>query len=148
MAVKMRMHAEPEHKPLILQRLRERVIIDENGCHIFQGSLNHDGYGVFEVAGIRWGAHRAAYIVSKGDIPDGLRLDHLCRVRNCCNPDHLEPVTQAENTRRGLMPKVTLEQVKEIRASKEKSGVLGKRYGVAPDTIKDIRNGRNWKWAL
>jgi hypothetical protein len=45
-------------------------------------------------------AHRVAYIETTGPIPDGLHLDHLCRVTSCVNPAHLEPVTQAENNRR------------------------------------------------
>ena len=49
-------------------------------------------------------AHRISYIHYIGPIPDGLTIDHLCRVRPCCNPSHMEPVTQAENTRRGMHP--------------------------------------------
>ena len=48
-------------------------------------------------------AHRAIYEEMVGPIPDGLVLDHLCSVRNCVNPEHLEPVTQAENARRGAL---------------------------------------------
>ena len=44
---------------------------------------------------------RVAYEMVVGPIPDGLQIDHLCRVRNCVNPDHLEPVTPRENTMRG-----------------------------------------------
>lgn len=46
-------------------------------------------------------AHRYSFISLVGEIPDGLVLDHLCRIRCCVNPAHLEPVTRAENTRRG-----------------------------------------------
>lgn len=46
--------------------------------------------------------HRLMYETFLGDIEDGLYLDHLCRERSCCNPNHLEPVTNAENIRRGL----------------------------------------------
>ena len=52
-------------------------------------------------------AHRFAYELLRGNIPEGLTLDHLCRVRNCVNPDHLEPVTLAENTLRGIGPTAT-----------------------------------------
>lgn len=45
-------------------------------------------------------AHRVTYEVLVGPIPDGLTLDHLCRNKGCVNPDHLEPVTSSENTRR------------------------------------------------
>lgn len=59
------------------------------------------GYGRFFDEDLRpVGAHRWAYQTCVGPIPDGLTLDHLCRVRNCVNPDHLEPVTQRENMAR------------------------------------------------
>jgi len=45
--------------------------------------------------------HRVVWELLVGPIPEGLELDHLCRVRICCNPDHLEPVTHRENLRRG-----------------------------------------------
>jgi hypothetical protein len=69
-----------------------------NGCWLWTGALNAQGYGKYG-EGL---AHRTAFILSVGSIPDGLQLDHLCRVRNCVNPDHLEPVTHLENVRRGL----------------------------------------------
>lgn len=62
------------------------------------GSLN--GYGQFTGGGKTRLAHRVAYELSKEPIPKGLTIDHLCRVRNCVNPAHLEVVTRAENLRR------------------------------------------------
>jgi hypothetical protein len=59
------------------------------------------GYGRYLNEGKEVLAHRFAYEVAHGPIPDGLVLDHLCRVGLCVRPDHLEPVTIAENTRRG-----------------------------------------------
>ena len=59
------------------------------------------GYGQFKVGGRVVLAHRFAYEMVVGPIPDGLQLDHLCRVRHCVNPDHLEPVTNRENALRG-----------------------------------------------
>lgn len=60
-----------------------------------------DGYGVLRVGGRSVKAHRFAYKLLVGPIPSGLQPDHLCRVRLCVRPDHLEPVTSRENTLRG-----------------------------------------------
>lgn len=59
------------------------------------------GYGSIERDGKRPQAHRVAYELVAGVIPEGLTLDHLCRTPPCVNPAHLEPVTQRENTMRG-----------------------------------------------
>lgn len=77
------------------------------GCWIWTGYRQPEGYGRVDAktkltsSGTRL-AHRIAYELLVGPIPDGLHLDHLCRIPACVNPDHLEPVTSAENTRRGL----------------------------------------------
>lgn len=68
--------------------------VDANGCWLWTGRLDRDGYGANS-------PHRAAWEYFRGQIPAGLQTDHLCRVRSCCNPDHLELVTPRENTMRG-----------------------------------------------
>lgn len=74
----------------------------ETSCLVWIGSTNSKGYGIVNVGnGVRALAHRVAYEAEYGPIPDGMVLDHLCRVRNCVNPMHLEVVTIAENNRRG-----------------------------------------------
>lgn len=70
-------------------------------CWIWMGALHHAGYGHVTRRGGARRVHRYVYEMLVGEIPRGLVLDHLCRTRACCNPAHLEPVTQAENLRRG-----------------------------------------------
>lgn len=69
-------------------------------CWTYTGSLTAAGYGLAWNGEKEVLVHRAAYEVLVGPIPEGLQLDHLCRVPACYNPAHLEPVTAAENSRR------------------------------------------------
>lgn len=73
-------------------------------CWLWRGGLTSTGYGRFYYLGTNSRAHRLCWEALKGKIPDGLELDHLCRIRNCVNPNHLEPVTTVENTMRGNSP--------------------------------------------
>lgn len=84
-------------------RFWAKVDKQTDGCWIWSASryVRRGGYGQFNLNGTAVKAHRIAYELVKGPIPDGLVLDHLCRVTACVNPDHLEAVTQQENTRRG-----------------------------------------------
>lgn len=75
------------------------------GCWLWTGHRNRDGYGQFKITGaagrhrtVR--AHRWAWQHHHGPVPSGLTLDHLCGRPACVRPDHLEPVTNAENLRR------------------------------------------------
>lgn len=70
-------------------------------CWLWRGTIHVEGYGHFSLNSKAVPAHRVAYQVAKGPIPEGLQIDHLCKVRNCVNPDHLEAVTQRVNVLRG-----------------------------------------------
>jgi len=92
--------------------LRSRSIPEPNtGCWLWLGVLNHHGYGMatLQVDGLKrtFRAHRLSFEAFTGSkIPSGLGIDHLCRVRCCINPEHLEPVTAQENTNRGVTAEV------------------------------------------
>jgi hypothetical protein len=83
-------------------RFRRLVKVDDNGCWLWQGTLSRNGYGRHRVGpgrGLEM-AHRVSYAHYVGPIPEGLQIDHLCRVRSCTNPAHLEAVTASVNTER------------------------------------------------
>lgn len=84
------------------QSFESKYIPEPNtGCWLWIASKFDNGYGQFGFDGKNRKAHRVSYELYKSKIPTGLTLDHLCRVRECVNPDHLEPVTNRENTLRG-----------------------------------------------
>ena len=95
----------PEHRlnRAELARLNRNITTDPTGCWLWTGQLNSNGYA--------WGArgpghtrrviHRILWEHYKNqEVPEGMQLDHLCRVRNCVNPEHFEVVTPSQNTKR------------------------------------------------
>ena len=104
--IRLRRHGEPEgghgargRSPL--ERFFDHVTVTET-CWLWSTALERLGYALWRPAGNEKKvlAHRWSYEFFVGPIPVGLELDHLCRVRNCVNPDHLEAVTHLENMRR------------------------------------------------
>lgn len=87
------------------QRWAERVSENDDGCFVYAWPNNADGYGTIGIGRNNYRAHRVAMVAHLGaDIPPGVQVDHLCRVRNCVNPAHLEVVEQAVNLARGMSP--------------------------------------------
>jgi len=98
--------------PSLPERIASRLRVDTiAGCWLWQGSLSPAGYGRIQMG--RRGpsghsspdyVHRIVYELLRGTIPEGLVIDHLCRVPSCCNPAHCEPVVQRINFLRGESP--------------------------------------------
>lgn len=85
-------------------RFWNNVKVDSAGCWLWTGTQHEQGYGLLCVGRRKHRAHRMTYETLVGVVPDGLVLDHLCRVTRCVNPEHLEAVTQHENIMRGNGP--------------------------------------------
>lgn len=102
------MHDPTLFTAAIAQRFQAKVSVAPNGCWLWQAAKDRDGYGHFWP---HWQkvmrAHRWSYEYHVGPIPEGLTLDHLCQVKACCNPDHLEPVTNRENLARAAARRPT-----------------------------------------
>ena|SRR3990167_2421403 len=96
-----------------VQRFWEKVE-KTDGCWLWLGYCNPKGYGYYYDGYGTNRVHRFAYRVLVGEIPDDLEIDHLCRVRNCVNPKHLETVTHRVNCRRGVGSKTHCAQGHEF----------------------------------
>lgn len=109
-------------------------------CWLWNGACNPQGYALFWSEGKVKAAHRVAYEWFIGAIPKGLQLDHLCRVRHCVNPVHLEPVSNRENALRGEAPNI----------QRRREGVCKYGHSLA-DAYRDsrgrVRNCRTCKLA-
>lgn len=84
----------------VLRRMLALRHIDENGCWLWQGELTPGGYGRIVINYERKMVHRVSFELYKEPIPNGLDVDHLCFVRRCFNPKHLEAVTRSVNVQR------------------------------------------------
>lgn len=83
------------------ERFWAKVKVSDRGCWEWTAQIGDKGYARFQLDGRPYRAHRLAYETLTAPVPGELVLDHLCRVRHCVNPAHLEPVTNRENLRRG-----------------------------------------------
>lgn len=146
-----------------LERLMRGVMFGCSECWYWVGAMHKLGYGMLPALG-EAKAHRVAYRVFKGDIPEGMHVLHACDTRCCVNPEHLRLGTHAENMAEmaakgrakavrkpgesNPMAKLTTQIVAEMRAAKaagEKQISIARRYGVAPMTVSRAVRGESWK---
>jgi hypothetical protein len=104
MTPRLRYRTADEAHAQDIARFKKRYELEPaTGCWEWQGVLTF-GYGYFWTTRQNFRAHRFSYELHKGEIPEGLTIDHLCRNRACVNPDHLEAVPQIVNTYRAPTP--------------------------------------------
>lgn len=134
---------------------------DENGCMTWKMSKTKAGYGQVRCGSKNMLAHRVAYMIVKGDIPEGMLIMHSCDNKPCCNPDHLSIGTHADNSHdmmrkdRGdgqftnghasdniKIEKSCYDQIKQRRENGEKGIDLAAEYGVSPSLISIIKLGK------
>jgi len=105
------------YQAILADHIREKIApFPETGCWLWTGSHDKDGYGRAYFQKKMKMAHRVCYEFFIGPIPKDKELDHVCRVRCCVNPSHLEPVTHAENMRRS-----DINTQRVVRSNKERA---------------------------
>lgn len=118
-------------------------------CIRWTGRIQPNGYGQFRLNGKTQYAHRAAYTLFNGEIPEGYVVMHSCDNRWCVNPRHLTLGTQADNlidmTRKGRHSKTVIpnDHIEVIRNDTRSSYVIAREWGANPSTIQKIKSGKN-----
>lgn len=157
-------HSDPVVRERARATLEKYTVMNANGCRVWVGrAVANLGYGRFSIGhdSINVRAHRAAWILANGPIPDGIYVCHKCDNPKCTNPEHLFLGTPRDNMLdkkvkgRCIPPpvhrgeahhnaKLTSETVQEIRASGDSAKILSARFGVSEETIYRVRRGKSW----
>ncbi len=158
--------AKGDHRPRasLWDRFHDKIMVDHNsGCWLWTAALKETGYGVIGLGGRELGiekAHRVAYCLYKGPIPEGGNVLHSCDVPSCVNPDHLRIGTLSDNMQdcvkrgRNFRPDnrgersssaiLNTQQVLDIRRRARPARSYAEQYGVKKRTIYAIWRGDLW----
>ncbi len=146
-----------------VERFTSKYTVEPNtGCWLWTAHVVKGGYGRFR-DGRMVLAHRWSYEHFNGPIPAGEEVDHLCRVRSCVNPQHLEAVTHVINVNRGDLPsifqgqiwsrgtgngqnKFTEAQILSIRDDSRPQKIIAQEYGTNQSYISRIKLRKAWGW--
>lgn len=116
-----------------LDRLLSRVM-KTSTCWLFTGCRNNHGYGKFSIGGVAIYAHRAAYALMVGPVPDGKKVCHRCDVPNCVNPAHLFIGTQRDNLR---------DMAEKRRHWQNRKTHCPKGHEYTPENTRRLRGGKS-----
>lgn len=139
----------------MLAWLETQYDLNENGCWVWRGHTN-TGYGRVGWKNKTRYVHQLYWLLSGRDIPDGLELCHapgICHNPACYNPNHLRADTKSANSidcyADGTMScKLTVDQVRAIRADTRLQKEIATEYGVHQVTICEIKTGKKWSWVV
>lgn len=155
------MGPEPRTDEELCDSLFARTEIQSNGCWNYTGYIAYNGYGQLWARGRNRFAHRVAYDLVVGDIPNGIEVCHHCDNRRCVNPSHLFLGTRLENEQdkdkkrrrpvgeEAYNSKLREEDVPKIRELINRGDMslraIGRLYNVANESIRRIRDGVGWR---
>lgn len=140
------------------ERFNSKTKLDENGCLLWTGYKNPDGYGTFQFEKMPRMAHRFNWILNNGPIAEGMSVCHKCDNPACVKIEHLFLGTAKENAEdmkkknrslfgtRNHQHKLSEDEVKEILNDNRSTRVIGKDYGVSNTMINFIKRGIKWQY--